>query len=201
MNRIWKRRMTTTIGYLCHRTDKGKQVLRGQEEQADKISLKNRIKYKTITLDHSLGLNVIYLSQYSQTEHLTITSEHYSYLVWVLIPVFLTFKPHSQNTHITVTSNHYSYPLFLHHVNYASTTVRSGLFPPDWDGLVSKNRTGPPCGPVPIFFEDYTLSGLEYKDRTVWQSRLDRTMGSYFGPVPKFGTGLLTNQFGPVRSV
>ena len=73
--------MTTIKGYLCHRTGKGKQVLGGQEEQADKISLKNKIKYKTITPDHSLGLNVIYLSQYSQTEHLTITSEYYSYLV------------------------------------------------------------------------------------------------------------------------
>jgi hypothetical protein len=44
----------------------------------------------------------------------------------------------------------------------------------------------------PNFFEDHTQSGLEYKDRTV---------GSYFSPVPKLGTGLLTNQSGPVRSV
>jgi hypothetical protein len=29
-----------TKGYFCHRTGKGKQVLRGQEEQADKISVK-----------------------------------------------------------------------------------------------------------------------------------------------------------------
>jgi hypothetical protein len=52
----------------------------------------------------------------------------------------------------------------------------------------------------PNFFEDHTQSGLEYKDRTVRQSRLDRTVGSYFGPVPKFGIGLLTNQSGPVWS-
>ena len=81
MNRIWKRKMTTK-GYFCHCTGKGKQVLGGQEEQADKISLKkNRIEYKTVTPDHSLGLNVIYLSHYSQTEYLTVTSEHYSYFV------------------------------------------------------------------------------------------------------------------------
>ena len=82
MNRIWKRRKTMTKGYLCHRTGMGKQVLEGQEEQADKISVKkNRIKYKAVTPDHSLGLNVTYLSQYSQTEYVTVTSEHYSYLV------------------------------------------------------------------------------------------------------------------------
>src|SRR5580692_5707641 len=80
MNKIWKRR-TTTKGYLCHRTGKGKQVLGGQEEQADKTSVKNRIEYKAVTPDHSLGLNVTYLSHYSQTEYLTITPEHYSYLV------------------------------------------------------------------------------------------------------------------------
>ena len=67
--------------YLCHHTGKGKQVLRGQEEQADKTSVKNRIEYKAVTPDHSLGLNVTYLSYYSQTELLTVTPERYSYLV------------------------------------------------------------------------------------------------------------------------
>ena len=69
-----------TKGYLYHHTGTGKQVLRGQEEQADKTSVKNRIEYKAVTPDHSL-VNVMYLSHYSQTEHLTITPERYSYLV------------------------------------------------------------------------------------------------------------------------
>jgi hypothetical protein len=69
-----------TKGYLYHHTGTGKQVLRGQEEQADKTSVKNRIEYKAVTPDYSL-VNVMYLSYYSQTEHLTITPERYSYLV------------------------------------------------------------------------------------------------------------------------
>ena len=96
-----------------------------------------------------------------------------------MIPVFLTFKPHSQNTHITVTSNHYSYPLFLQHVNYASTTVRSSLFPPDWDGSVSKNRTGPLCGPVPIFLRTIHSPVSNIKtgpyDSPDWTGPWDRT--------------------------
>ena len=36
-------RRTTTKDYLCHHTGTGKQVLGGQEEQADKTSVKNRI--------------------------------------------------------------------------------------------------------------------------------------------------------------
>ena len=79
MNKIWKRR-TTMKGYLCYRISKGKQVLGGQEEQADKTSVKNRIEYKAVTPDYSL-VNVTYLSHYSQTEHPTVTPEHYSYLV------------------------------------------------------------------------------------------------------------------------
>ena len=43
----------------------------------------------------------------------------------------------------------------------------------------------------PISFKDRTQSGLEYKNRTV---------GPYFSPVPKFETGLLTNQSGLVQS-
>ena len=52
----------------------------------------------------------------------------------------------------------------------------------------------------PDFFGDCTQSGPESQDRTVWQSRPDWTAKSYFGPVSKFGTGLLTNRSGPVRS-
>jgi hypothetical protein len=43
MNKIWRRRRTTTKGYLCHHTGMGKQVLGGQEEQVDKKFVKNRI--------------------------------------------------------------------------------------------------------------------------------------------------------------
>jgi hypothetical protein len=50
----------------------------------------------------------------------------------------------------------------------------------------------------PDFFGDCTQSGPESQDRTVSQSRLDWTAKSYFGPVSKFGTGLLTNRSGPV---
>jgi hypothetical protein len=53
-----------TKGYLYHHTGTGKQVLKGQEEQADKTSVKNRIEYKAITPNHSL-VNVMYLSHYS----------------------------------------------------------------------------------------------------------------------------------------
>ena len=52
----------------------------------------------------------------------------------------------------------------------------------------------------PNFFGDCTQSGPESQDRTVSQSRPDWTAKSYFGPVSKFGTGLLTNRSGPVRS-
>ena len=53
----------------------------------------------------------------------------------------------------------------------------------------------------PNFFGDCTQSGPESQDQTVSRSRLDWTVKSFFGPVSKFGTGLLTNQSGPVRSV
>ena len=43
----------------------------------------------------------------------------------------------------------------------------------------------------PNFFGDCTQSGPESQD---WTAK------SYFGPVLKFGTGLLTNQSGPVQS-
>ena len=52
----------------------------------------------------------------------------------------------------------------------------------------------------PDFFRDYTQSGPESQDRTISQSRPDWTAKSYFGLVSKFGTGLLTNRSGPVRS-
>ena len=52
----------------------------------------------------------------------------------------------------------------------------------------------------PDFFEDCTQSGPKSLDRTVSQSRPDWTTKSYFGPVSKFGTGLLTNRSGLVRS-
>ena len=52
----------------------------------------------------------------------------------------------------------------------------------------------------PDFFGDCTQSGLESQDRTVSQSRPDWTAKSYFGPVSKFGTGLLTNRSSPVWS-
>ena len=70
-----------TKGHLCHCTGMGKQVFGGQEEQADKISVKNRIEYKVVTPDYSLKLNVTCLSYYSQIEHFTITPERYSYLI------------------------------------------------------------------------------------------------------------------------
>jgi hypothetical protein len=43
MNKIWRRRRMTMKGYLCHYTGMVNQVLGGQEEQADKTSVKNRI--------------------------------------------------------------------------------------------------------------------------------------------------------------
>jgi hypothetical protein len=52
----------------------------------------------------------------------------------------------------------------------------------------------------PDFFGDCTQSGPESLDRTVLQSRPDWTAKSYFGPVSKFGTGLLINRSGPVQS-
>ena len=44
------------------------------------------------------------------------------------------------------------------------------------------------------------MTGLESRNQTVLQSRLDRTIKSYFGLVSKFRTGMLTNQSDPVQS-
>ena len=52
----------------------------------------------------------------------------------------------------------------------------------------------------PDFFGDCTQSGPESQDQTVSQSRPDWTAKSYFNPISKFGTGLLTNRSSPVRS-
>ena len=69
------------------------------------------------------------------------------------------------------------------------------------DGNIRSQNKKPDCKQSgPNFFVNRTQSGLEYIDRTVLQFRLDQTVGPYNGPVPKFGTGLLTNQSGPVRS-